>query len=85
MQVLIILLYIVGNMQNMQNNMQNMQNMWTRFQYAEYAPPSLLMYMISYSGKVPDEPHNEQPAPGRPAAFSAPNKTLELNGGRQPD
>ena len=31
-------------MQSMQNNMQNMQNMWTRFQYAEYAPRSLLMY-----------------------------------------
>ena len=43
MQILSILPYIDINMQNMQNYMQNMQNMQTRFQYAEYAPPTLLM------------------------------------------
>ena len=37
-----------GNMQNMQNNMQNMQNMQTRFQYAEYALPTLLMPEMFY-------------------------------------
>ena len=33
-------------MQNMQNYMQNMQNMQTRFQYAEYALPTLLMMKL---------------------------------------
>ena len=48
MQILFILPYIDINMQNMQNYMQNMQNMPTRFQYAEYALPTLLMrHLIS--------------------------------------
>ena len=38
-----ILLNIACNMQNMQNNMTDMQNMQSHFQYAEYAPPTLLM------------------------------------------
>ena len=46
MQTLSILQYIDSNMQNMQVYMQNMQNMQTRFQYAEYALPTLLMKFI---------------------------------------
>ena len=50
MQILSILPYIDINMQNMQNYMQNMQNMQTRFQYAEYALPTLLMTYLVHTG-----------------------------------
>ena len=55
MQILSILPYVDINMQNMQSYMQNMQNMQTRFQYAEYALPTLLMALAeTAAGRWPD-------------------------------